>query len=313
MDHFRAISIFVSAAELGSFHQAAIQQGMTPQAVSKSIGQLERHLGVRLFHRTTRRIGLTAEGRLLLDRVRPQLAGLVETLGEVRSAADIAEGQVRVTAAGPVARKVLMPLIQRFMERHRRITLELVVDDLFTDSVSQKIDVGFRAGSQPTAQVVARQLFAFQHVICASPAYLQRHGVPRRWTDLRQHHCTGFRQPIDGKLAEWLTGAADAGRMHALDAVFCSNETETELEAVLAGIGIGQIDTINAAAHIRSGRLVPLLLDHVIDGHGLHLYYPQRQRIPARVRLFIDFAIETLCDSGQYRLSREELECANRD
>ncbi len=307
MDALRAISIFVRTAELGSFRKAAEAQATTPQAVSKTIRQLEQHLGVRLFHRTTRNSSLTEDGERLLASAKPNLDGLVEAISRARSAVTDDEGLIRISAAGSVGRKVLMPLLAEFQALHPSIQVDLLMEERFTDLVDGRIDVGFRAGMAPEAQVVVRRLFGIQQIACASPAYLAAHGVPGSLQDLLQHRCTGYRQPGTGRPVPWEFDV-DGEMVHRhLPAVLCSSEPETEMHAVLAGMGIGQIDSINAAAAIRSGALVPVLAAHASERMGLYIYFAQRADMPGRVRRFIDFAVARLLGSDAYRVPAAQL------
>ncbi|GAB3252508.1 LysR family transcriptional regulator [Chitinimonas naiadis] len=307
MDELRAISIFVKATELGSFNKVAEVQNTTPQAVSKTIRQLEQHLGLRLFHRTTRKSSLTDEGLSFLEAVRPSLEGLVTAVTRARSAVQDEMGLVRVTAGGAVGRKVLVPMLAEFQENYPQIQLDLLLEDRFSDMVGERLDVGFRAGNVPDAQVVSRHLFPIQQIVCAAPAYLQRHGVPRNMQELQAHRCTGYRQPGTGRPMPWEFQIDGSTVYQSIPAVLCSNDPEAEMHLVLAGMGIGQIDSINAAAAIRDGRLVPLLVDSISSRMGLYVYYPQRADMPGRVRRFIDFSVERLRNSPLFSLTEAEL------
>jgi DNA-binding transcriptional LysR family regulator len=308
MDELRAISTFVRAAELGSFNKVAEAQGSTPQAVSKTIRQFEQHLGVRLFHRTTRNSSLTEEGQRLLESVKPSLDGVIGALTRARSAARDDEGVVRIAASGSMGRKMLVPLLAEFQLRYPLIQIELLLEDGFSDLVHDRIDLGFRGGSAPDAQVVSRRLFPVQQIVCATADYLQRHGVPRTLQDLQQHRCTGYRQPGSGRAMAWEFEIDGGIVFQQVRTVLLSTDPDAEMHAVLAGMGIGQIDSINAAAAIRDGRLTPLLVDQVSERMGLYLYFAQRSDMPGRVRRFIDFAVDTLRDSKQFYLSAEELQ-----
>ena len=308
MDELRAISTFVLAAESGSFNKAAEAQNTTPQAVSKTIRQLEQHLGVRLFHRTTRRSTLTEEGERLLESVKPSLDGLVGAMSKARSAAQEDEGVVRIAAAGAVGRKVLMPLLAEFQHRFPKISVELVLSDGFSDIVGERIDVGFRAGGAPDLQVVGRRLFPIQLIVCATPAYLAQHGRPRKLDDLLAHRCIGYRRPGTGRPVPWEFEMDGEVIQQHMNVALCCSDSETEAQAALAGIGIGQIDSINAAPALRSGELVPLLVQTVSERMGLYLYYAQRRDMPGRVRRFIDFAVERLNGSQEFSLARRELQ-----
>ncbi len=312
MDELRAISTFVRAAELGSFNQAALAQGTTPQAVSKNVRQLEEHLGVRLFHRTTRKNSLTQEGQRLFDSVRANIEGLSAALNAARSSARDDEGVIRISAGSSVARKVLVPLMARFGQKFPAIHFDLLLEDRITDAVGERIDIGLRAGNAPASQVVARRLFPIQLIVCASPDYLAAHPCPSEPTDLQQHRCVGYRQPGTGRVFPWeflVKGETTFQQVRGV--VYCS-DPETEMQAVVAGMGIGQIDSINATGAIRAGLLVPLLTKYVSNRMGLHLYYGQRTRMPQRVRRFIDFVAEELSGGDDFNLPIAELRARSR-
>ncbi|MFJ1299279.1 LysR substrate-binding domain-containing protein [Pseudomonadota bacterium AL_CKDN230030165-1A_HGKHYDSX7] len=312
MNELRAIEIFVRVSELGSFNQVAQALGLSAQAVSKSVRQLEQHLGMRLFHRTTRSNTLTEDGQRFLDSVRPRLDALQRVLSGARQASGEEHGLIRISAATPVGRRILLPLLQKFRERYPRIEVDLVLDEKFSDQVIDRIDVGFRAGGPPEAQVITRRLFPIQDVTCAPPAYLREAGLPADLEALAAHRCTGYRSPSTGRVLPWEFKIDGMTVQRTMAPVFSANEPETEMEAVLAGFGIGQIDSINAAPRLRAGELIPLFTDWVSDRRGLYLWYANRSNMPRRVRLFIDFALERLLDSTEHTLSAQELQTLAR-
>jgi DNA-binding transcriptional LysR family regulator len=311
MDELRAISTFVRVAELGSFNKVAAAQGVTQQAVSKTIRQLEQHLGIVLFHRTTRSSKLTEEGARLLANVQPNLEGLVDAIAEARNAGQEDAGLVRVTAGGAVGRKVLVPLLAQFQARYPRITVDLILEDSFTDLVAERIDIGFRAGGAPAGQLIGRRLFAVQQITCAAPAYLRAHGLPTTLDALGGHRCTGYRQPGTGRAMPWEFVVGKQALFRQMPLVLCSSDPEAEMLAVVAGMGIGQIDSISGAAALRDGSLVPLLLEHTSERMGLYLYYARRTDMPARVRRLIDFMVASLRDSPAFHLSALELKTSH--
>jgi DNA-binding transcriptional LysR family regulator len=306
MDEFKTITVFAKAADAKTFHQAAVDLGISPQAVSKMIRQLEQQLGVRLFHRTTRQTSLTVEGRSFLESVRPGLDMIAGAMGQVRSATEAIEGPVRISAALS-ARKVLVQPMAQFNALYPKVQFDLLLDDSFADAVVDRIDVGFRSGTQPSGNLIARRLFDVQQIVCASPGYIALHGAPQSLTDLKQHRCTGFRSIATGKLQPWELMVNGELRRLNLPVSFCSNDVEGEMAAVMAGMGIGLIDSINAAAEIRAGRLVPLLTQHHSDNLAFTMYYPQRSPMPRRVRAFIDFMLQALTGSKAFRLDTAEL------
>lgn len=308
MNEIRAITLFVQTARLGNFNQVALEQGMTVQAVSKAIRQLEDHLGIRLFHRTTRSNTLTEDGQRFLEAVVPQLDGLQRVLAGTRQEVGEARGLIRITAARPVGRKVLLPVLAEFRQLHPHIDIELILEEKFSDLVAQRIDVGFRAGPSPEAQVVTRRLFPIQDILCAAPSFLSQHGVPRDLDALTAFPSTGYRNPSTGRLLAWEFKIDGRTEYRNMPASFSTNDPETEMEAVVAGFGIGLIDSVNAVPKIRSGHLVPLLSRYVSDRRGLYIYYLQRENMPHRMRLFIDFAVKKLLDSKEHFMSTGELQ-----
>ncbi|RYZ11345.1 MAG: LysR family transcriptional regulator [Comamonadaceae bacterium] len=307
MDQLRAITTFVRAAEHGSFNKAALAQGTTPQAVSKSIRQLEQHLGVRLFHRTTRKNALTQEGERLFGEVRPSLDAMADAIDRARSSVRDEEGLIRISAGSSAGRKVVMPLLKTFSAMHPGVEFDLVFEDRATDIVAERIDVGFQSGNAPRTQVVARRLFAIQQIVCASPAYLAAHGAPRRVAQLADHRCTGYRQPGTGRPMPWEFDAKGETVFQPISPFLSCSDPEAEMQAVVDGLAIGQIDSINAAEPIRAGVLVPLLTTQVSGRMGFYIYYAQRKNLPARIRRFIDFAVANLKDSEAYHLPPGQL------
>ncbi|MCW5666078.1 MAG: LysR family transcriptional regulator [Piscinibacter sp.] len=300
MDTLRAITLFVDAAAAGSFQRVALARAITPQAVSKAIRQLEQHLGVRLFHRTTRRSSLTTDGLAFLESVRPGLDAIDAAVGRARASTEAIEGPLRITAPR-FARKALLAPLAEFSTLHPQVQLDLRIEDDYTDIVAAQIDVGFRGGSAPTGQVISRRLFSVEQRLCASPAYLSRHGRPADVAALARHRCTGFRLATTGRLAPCQLLVDGEMRRIDLPVVFCANDSEVELDAVLAGVGIGLIDGLTGADEVRSGRLVPLLEAHPGPEVGFHLYFAQRRNLPRRVRTFIDFIVQRLQDSPRFR------------
>jgi DNA-binding transcriptional LysR family regulator len=291
MDKARIISLFIGVVRLGSFSKAAVEAGLSAQAVSKAIAQLEAHLGVRLFHRTTRSLALTDEGQRLFELAQPSLRLLDEALEQVRGNRDEVEGLIRI--AGPTSLAGhLAPLLGEFQERHPRVRFDLHLADQFTDLVANKIDVGFRAGSPPERNLVARRIGDIVLKICASPAYIERHGAPTGIEDLARHRCTGYRQANTGRVLSWdVRGEKGTVRLN-VPCVATFNTTESELAAVREGVGIGQLAGYMAAEDLAAGRLVHLLPELDTRDAGIWLCYQQRTRMPSRVRHFIDFAVE---------------------
>ncbi|WP_067065613.1 LysR family transcriptional regulator [Roseateles chitosanitabidus] len=309
VNELRAITTFVRTAELGSLRRAAVAQGISPQAASQALAQLEQHLGVRLFHRTTRAMALTDEGRHFLEGVRPALGWLQRAMEGVRQAKDEIAGPLRIVGPRSAFRPALWALLDEFCTRHPDVHPEVQLADDIGNWVEDRVDVGFRVGASPAEGVIARRLFPVQTIICAAPAYLRRHGAPQSLDDLAAHRCSAFRHP-EGRIVAWSVKVGKDVAAQPVVPALCINDEELEFDALLGGHVISMMTNITVAAHIRAGRLVPLLTRHVASPASLHVYWGSRSAQPARVRAFIDLAIERLADSEDFVLGAKELAAA---
>lgn len=312
INQLRCVSVFIHAAELGSLRKAALALDISPQAASKALAQLEAHLDARLFHRTTRVMSLTDAGQRLLEDVHPAMLGVQRALEKARSTKDEFAGPLRITGPRTTFQPVLWTLIDAFCERYPDIQPDVLLDDRVGNWVADRVDVGFRMGGSPHEGVIARRLFPLQMLICGAPSYFQRHGVPHTLADLAAHRCSVFRHPGTGQLAPWhVTQDGQLVRQPVVPTLI-SNDEGLELQAVLAGRVLGQLAAPTAASYIRSGQLIPVLLDTVPDFASFFIYYGSRTSLPARVRAFVDMAVEQLSDASPYVLSGAELLKAQR-
>jgi DNA-binding transcriptional LysR family regulator len=310
INELRSINTFAKTAELGSLRRAAAAQAITPQAASQALAHLEQNLGVRLFHRTTRSMTLTEDGRRFLEAAVPALAGLQRAMTVVRQSKDEMAGPLRIVAPHINFVRVLWPLLEDFCRTHPDVQPDVLMEDRVGNWVEDRVDVGFRIGTSPADGVVARRLFPLQLVICAAPAYLARYGAPDSLADLTSHRCSVFRSPNKGTLVPWNVKVDDAIVGYQVPPALCSNNEELETEAVLAGQVIGSLTNIAVAKHVRTGRLVPLLTQHVSDRASVFIYFGSRAAQPARVRAFIDHAVESLKDTPEFVLTAKELAAA---
>jgi len=311
INELRSISMFAKAVELGSIRKAAQAQGVSPQAATQAIALLEKHLGVRLLHRTTRSLALTEEGRQFLEDAQPALATLERAVSTARAGREGISGPLRIVGPKSSFASILMPLLDEFCRAHPGVRPDVELDDGIGDWVLDRVDVGFRIGASAQDGVISRQLFAIQLIVCASPDYLARHGMPSSLEELAVHRCSVFRHPSTGKVSPWYLNMDGSVVQRHFSPAFCSNDIELELQAVLAGQVIGQVANLSAAAHIRAGRLVPLLLGQMSAPIALHVYYGSRAAQPDRVRAFLDLAISRLRNCTEYLLSMAELEAAH--
>lgn len=202
--------------------------------------------------------------------------------------------------------------MSEFCGQYPDIQPDVQLSDGIGNWVLERADVGFRIGTSPDDGVIARRLFAVQLIVCAAPAYLQRHGTPLSLDELSAHRCSVFRHPTTGKVVPWyLKVGGEIVQRHVPPFLF-TNDTELELQSVLSGHVIGQLANLSAAPYIRSGQLVPVLLPHISEHIGVHVYYGSRQAQPKRVRAFVDLAIARLLDTADFVLSAKELAAAHQ-
>lgn len=311
INELRSITTFVRTVELGSLSKAAVAQQISPQAASKALGQLEKFLGVRLFHRTTRSMSLTEEGQRFFEAAKPSLTSLLQALSTVRQTREDLAGPLRVVGPRSVLPTVIGPILDEYCRLYPEVQPDIQLDDRVGNWVEDRVDVGFRLGNPPEEGLIARRLFPIQMLICAAPTYLRKYGAPQTLYDLDSHRCSGFRRPSDGRVVPWRVSIGDSMQDQNIRPSFSTNDEAFELRAVLAGEVIGQLAVPTAASLIRSGRLVPLLIEHMTDNLSLFIYYGSRAAQPARVRCFIDLAIERLTKNKDFVLTNEELASAN--
>lgn len=307
---FRAIETLARAVELGSIRRAAAAQGVSPQAASQAIAALEERLGVRLLHRTTRSITLTHEGQQFIEATRPALDALERAIGGARTAKDAIAGPLRIVAPKYSFVPLLWPLVDEFCRRHPQVQPDIKLDDRIGDWVRDRADVGFRIGSPPEDSVAARRLFAMQLIVCAAPSYIAEHGAPASIEELSAHRCSVFRHPGTNRVLPWLLKVGGEVVSREVAPALSTNDAQLETEAVLAGHVIGLVSGLSAAPLIRSGRLVPLLIEHATDHMSVHVYYGSRTALPSRVRAFVDLAVERLAHSTDHVLDLGELGAA---
>jgi len=312
LNELRTISVFVTAAELGSLRKTAEALNISPQAASQALAQLEQHLDVRLFHRTTRSMALTDEGQRFLEEAQPSLMGLKRALTSARQARDEIAGPLRIVGPRATFQGLLWRLLDEFCERHPRVVPDVQLEDRVGNWVEDRVDVGFRLGASAHEGVIARRLFPVQMLVCASPAYLRTHGVPESMGALAMHRCSVYRNPGTGRVVPWRFKVGDDEVDQPVVPALCTNDELLELNAVLAGKVIGQLAGVTAAPYIRAGQLVPLLVDLMPDRYSYFVYYGSRNAQPARVRAFVDLVLERLVDQPAYVLSARELKLASR-
>ncbi|WP_019644354.1 LysR family transcriptional regulator [Novispirillum itersonii] len=274
------MDVFLRVVDSGSFSEAARQLRMTPSTVSKLISRIETRLGVRLLERSTRRLSLTAEGQIYYDRSQTLLADLAEIERDLSNGATSPGGTVRVTASVGFGMVAVEPLLPAFWQAYPDIVVDLSLSDEIIDLYLDRTDIAFRVGALSSSALTARRLGTAPRKFVAAPAYLARHGTPRSLHDLAGHRCLGlnFRRSVP----LW-AGYADSCPLLA-------NNGETVRRMALAGMGLARMGEFHIREDLRTGALVEILQnDSAGDSEDIHMLFLGTDRMPHRVRAFIDF------------------------
>lgn len=282
------LAVFVRTVDLGSFASVGAETGLTASGVSRIVTRLERRLGARLLHRTTRRLVLTQEGETFLVHARSILASIAAAEADVASVHGRPQGAIRVNSGTAFARHRLARLLPQFMERYPEITVDVSVSDRRIDPITDQIDVTIRVGPLADSDLIAVRLGEVRRIIAGSLRYLERHGVPEQATDLMRHNClqlSGF-----SRLAQWPFFEAGKRIMVPVGGAIRSDSADFLLDLAVAGAGLVRLGDFLGEAALRDGKLVPLLSHcHDPDPQPITaLILPGRQAIP-RVRAFVDF------------------------
>ncbi|WP_444905383.1 LysR family transcriptional regulator [Microbulbifer sp. SSSA008] len=290
METIAAIPIFVTVAETGGFSPAAKLLGISKSAVSKRVTQLELQLGVKLLHRTTRKLSLTEAGEHFYEHARVAYKSAKDAQDAVLQLQGEPRGRLRINAPMSFGRLHLAPLIPVFMKRYPEISIDMVLDDKVVDLVGEGFDIAIRGGDLPDTSLIARKLAPLKSVLCASPSYLKEFGEPTELEQLSAHNCLIFTYSRDVK--EW--GFIKDNHLHTIEVKgnYQVNNSEALREALLQGVGIGRLPTFVAGPDIEAGKLIPLFEEYQMPAKSIYAVFPERQFMPAKVRAFIDFAIE---------------------
>jgi LysR family transcriptional regulator, transcriptional activator for dmlA len=288
MDPVSDLSFFVLLARLGNLSAAAQQLGVTPPTVSKRLAALERRLGVRLLHRTTRRVSLSAEGEAYLaegSRLLGELQVLEQTVAGSRAAP---RGLLRVHGTLGFGRRHLAPALSAFAREHAEVEVQLTLSERPVNLVEQGIDVAVTLGGLPDVRLTARRLAPNHRLLCASPRYLKQAGEPARPAELAGHQCIVLRES-DETFGSWHLRQGSRQETVKVRGRLATNDGDAALQWALDGHGILLRSVWDAAPYLRSGRLRPVLADWRLPEADVSAVYPTKQNLSARTRACVDF------------------------
>lgn len=294
MDRLRAMETFTRVAEAGSFKRAAETLRVLPATVTKTIKDLEAHVGVQLLNRTTRAVSITDAGLRYYESCKAILREIDAAEGAVAGEARNIRGAIRVSIAPSLARHFVIPAVPRFIDCYPEIAIDLQLSDAVVDLVQEGIDCVIRAGELELSSLIMRNLGTFRWFICASPQYLERHGEPREPGDLSQHLTVGYTSSRTGRSASWTFHAGADQQVASLNEQVTVNDTDAYVAAGIAGLGLIRVASYMVRRPLAEGLLVRVLSDYETPAESLSILYPQSRYLSPAVRAFIDWSIEVL-------------------
>ena len=316
MDKLNSLIIFVRAAQNRSFSEAARQMGMSPSSVSKAVQRLEEELGIRLLNRTTRSVTLTDDGAAFYVRCRQIIDELEEAEQELLRTRYQPSGTLRIDLTMALGRMHIVGALPLLTAKYPSLKLDVSLNDRFVDLIEEGIDAVVRLGIGTDSRLIMHRVATVRFVVCASPDYFKRHGIPKTPQDLKQHNCINFVYPQTRRVFEW---RFQHGSLHTpgnprnalphqgeqfempVEGSLRFDHAESLLEAAIAGAGIVQVLNYVAGRAIAGGELQPILEDYAAPGEPISVIYPQKRHLSAKVRAFIDFMVDLM---GQLRLEK---------
>ncbi|HVJ16382.1 MAG TPA: LysR family transcriptional regulator [Polyangiaceae bacterium] len=297
MDDLNVLRIFVAAAEAGSFATAGTKLGLTRSAVAKAVARLEQRTSTRLFHRTTRVVSLTDEGRALVERCTQTLAELECALDDLAGRRGEPRGVLRMTVPDAYGRLRVLPTLTRFLTEWPGLEADVSFTERSVDVIAEGFDLAIRIGRMgPSEELISRVVAHVRVSLCVSPEYLSRHGEPRSVEDLRHHTCLQFIQR--GRRYPWSL-RADSGEMTEVNtrARIHFDNAEALRDAVAIGLGIAQLPDFLIEGHLADGRLRRVLEGNEPDPAPIVAIYPTRKHLAPKVRLLIDRLVQAYRDA----------------
>jgi DNA-binding transcriptional LysR family regulator len=293
MDSLSGLVAFVRAAESRSFVTAARALGISASAVGKSVAKLEENLGVRLFHRSTRQINLTEEGAIFFERCRNALQEIQDAEAQLSKATIAPRGRLRVSMPA-IGYRLLLPVIPQFRSLYPEVELDVDFSDRLVDVIEEGFDVVIRGGEPADSRLKAKPLGPYRFVVCASPQYFARHGVPQHPSELADHVCLRFKYRSSGKLQEWLIDGESPLQGSGAATPIVLNNAEAVLSAAIQGLGIAYVPDFVARDALAEGRLrMALESSKTFEGVFRALWPSNRHMLP-RLRVFVDYLADRL-------------------
>lgn len=294
MDRLEAMQVFVAAADEGSLSAAGRRLRMPLASVSRKLAELEALLGTLLMTRTTRQLTLTEAGRDYLAACR-EILDRVEEAERVAAGVQVSpRGELVIAAPLVFGRLYVLPVVRDYLRAYPDVDVRLLLSDRNANLLEEHIDVAVRIGELPDSSLTARPVGAITRVVCASPAYLDRHGTPKQPQDLREHACVSFEGLMSA--TQWSFGEPGAPLRVPIRSRLAVNTADAAIAAAIDGVGITRLLSYQVAAPIAAGLLVRVLAEHEPPAVPVSLLYRRQGRLPAKTRCFLELAMARLAD-----------------
>jgi DNA-binding transcriptional LysR family regulator len=292
MDRFHSMQVFIAVVDTEGFASAARKLNMSPPAVTRTIATLEEHLGVMLFHRTTRQVKPTDAGIRFLEDCRRILADLHEAEESVAGAHRAPRGKLSVTASSRFGYLYVAPLLNEFLERYPEVSVQTLFVDRVVNLIDEGLDVALRIGELPDSFLTAIRVGSVRRVICASPEYLEQRGIPQVPEDIRLHDIVQF-SSLASK-TEWHFKGPEGNITVPFSTRLTVNTADVAIAAAVAGRGLTLVLSYMITPEVVSGKLKIVLAEYENAAMPVHVVYQEGRKAAAKVRAFVDFAVERL-------------------
>ncbi|HWW04728.1 LysR family transcriptional regulator [Collimonas sp.] len=299
MDNLGDIRLFVEAANLGGLSAAGRKLGLTPAAASARLTKLEETLRTRLFERTTRQLRLTDEGRLYLEHCRVALQALDDAHAALQTGRNIVRGKVRISATSDFGRNLLIEWLDEFSAQYPEVSFALILSDGLSNMLQEDVDLAIRFGVLPDSSLIARRLASNRRMLCASPEYVARHGIPKEPRDLENFRCI-VHGTVPGAINEWRFTRGEEVQTYIVpsDTARETNDGAVAREWALRGYGVAVKSLWDIATDLQAGRLMILIPEWRCPEAPLHALYHRNRYLTPRLRVLLDFLVRRFAQAA---------------
>ncbi|MFO6418626.1 LysR family transcriptional regulator [Hylemonella sp. W303a] len=289
------MAVFVRVVETGSFSEAARQMAVTPSAASRAVARLEKALGQRLLQRSTRKLRLSDSAQDVFEHGRDMLNAAQAALEASGREGEEPQGLLRVSVPKAIGRALVHPHMPDFLARHPQVDVLLRLEDRYMDLYDEQIDLAIRITDRPPLGLMGRRLLRIEHMVCATPEYLARHGTPAQPQDLKSHNCIYLgEEPSDSR---WKFRRGEQNIIVPVHGRYAANHTGVRLDAVLRHLGIGSLPRFTAQEALAQGQIVPVLPEWTFQTHysgDAWALYPRTRHVAPKLKALLDFLGERL-------------------